>query len=70
MTKHTNAYLTEQLNKVTADRDLNAKRLETTQRYSCDLQVQLAWQKQLNLQLVETLLAGAKEGTWPRRPNQ
>lgn len=59
--------LIEQLNKLTAEYSELKARCTYSEQERSSLHNQLIWHKQLNQQLMEAILAGAKEGTWPRR---
>lgn len=67
MKRKTNAELIALLNKITSERDTYCTRMDHAEKLAQDLRGQLVWHKQLNQQMMETLLAGAKEGSWPRR---
>lgn len=67
MKRRTNAELISLLNKVTSERDEHSRDLHSTKLMCDSLRSQLVWHKQLNQQMMEAILAGAKEGSWPRK---
>ncbi len=68
MKRPTNAFLTAQLNEIARERDDLLRRAQGAEAEAGNLARQLVWHKNTNQQLMDILLAGAKEGTFPRRP--